>query len=185
MDKMAATRGNLKFPRPNTINKGHLEFNSDILINICSFIYYVKLLAAINQRYRSQAIKFVEARSTYICYLHYNCAPYVSLFLYISRHQQKTNTYCERLIFFSCKETESLFLHMDQITGCVWQDIGLKSRRRKQIDRRNSFIAIPCKRLDLYITRQGKTLYEPRLTVAGPNWWHKHRSLQIHYPLDA
>jgi hypothetical protein len=93
-------------------------------------------------------------------------------FPYIPHQQQKLNTYWEGLIF-SCKETESLFLHMDPITISVWQDIGLKSRRREHIDGRNSFIAISCNRLDLFITRRGKTIYEPRLMVPYPNWWQK------------
>jgi hypothetical protein len=99
-------------------------------------------------------------------------------FPYISHHHQKQNVYCEGLIFFSYKETESLFLHMEKITGSVLQDIGLKSMRRKQIDGRNSFVAISCNRLDLSSHTEGKKLYEPRLTVAYPNWWQKNISIK-------
>jgi len=119
MDKMDATRGHMKFARPNTIKKnGQLEFNSEILTNICSFIFYVKLFAVIVERCNltSHQNRRVSFRRTFVTYTEIVLRMSDCFFTSLGTSKKIMNIYCELLSFFSYKETQSIFLHMDQIT---------------------------------------------------------------------
>jgi hypothetical protein len=88
----------------------------------------------------------------------------------IFHHQQKINDILQKADLFFCKLADPLFVHMYQITPCIWQDIGLNSRYRKGIDGGNLCIAISCNRRGAFTTRRREILCEQPLSVAYAIW---------------